>query len=108
MSSQIPEADWRRFKEVSERLLEDFCSRILKEAVATSQSGQGTAHERYLKLYGLIQNRDGEIANAFNDFRRSTAIMQLAIMRRMKLLRDEDLSRFSEQTQQRIEAIASL
>jgi len=48
------------------------------------------------------------MSNAFDDFRRSTAVMQLGIMRRMKLLTDEELGLFSEQTRTRVEAIASL
>src|SRR3954467_10049675 len=108
MSSDIPEADWRRFKEVHTKLLERYCSRILDEVVAASQSSDCSAHERYLKVYKLLRNRDKQMANAFNDFRRSTAIMQLVIMRRMKLLTDEELALFSEQTRARIELIESL
>jgi hypothetical protein len=108
MSSDIPESDWRRFKEVHEKLLERYCRQILEEVAAASQGGQGSAHDRYLRVYRLIQERDKQLANAFNDFRRSTAVMQLGIIRRMRLLTDEELSLFSEQTQARAEAIASL
>jgi hypothetical protein len=48
------------------------------------------------------------MAVMFDDFRRSTAVTQLAIMRKMKLLTDEHLSAFSEQTRSRVQAIASL
>lgn len=108
MSSDIPESDWRRFKEVHAKLLERYCCQILEEVAVASQRAEGTAHERYLKVYKLIKERDKQLANAFNDFRRSTVVMQLVIMRRMKLLTDEDLSLFSEQTRSRVEAIASL
>ncbi len=108
MSSDIPESDWRRFKVVHEKLLEGYCRQILEEVAAASQGGQGSAHDRYLRVYRLIQERDKHLAKTFDDFRRSTAVMQLAIMRRMKLLTDEELSLFSEQTRTRVEAIASL
>jgi len=104
----IPERDWRCFKEVQKKLLERFCADILQEFAVASRSVQGTAHARYLKIYKLIEKRDKQIANTFNDFRRSTAITQLGIMRRIKLLSDEDLSMFSEQTRTFIEGIASL
>ena len=45
-------------------------------------------------------NEHKELADAFDDFRRSTAILQLAVMRRMGLLTDEELSLFTEQTQE--------
>ena len=106
--AHIPERDWRCFKEVRSRLLEQFCASILQEIAAASRSVQGTAHDRYLKIYKLIEKRDEQIAHAFNDFRRSTAIMQLGILRRMKLLSDEDLNMFSEETRRFVEGIASL
>jgi hypothetical protein len=108
MSSSIPESDWRRFKEVHERLLERYCSRVLQEMTAAVQNSQGSAHDRYLKVFELLRDRDKELGKAFDDFRRSTVVMQLAIMRRMELLGDEELSVFSEQTRTRVEAIAGL
>jgi hypothetical protein len=108
MSSDIPESDWRRFKEIHKKLLERYCARILEEVSAASECAEGSAHDRYLMVYELIDERNQQMATAFDDFRRSTAVMQLGIMRRMKLLTDEDLSTFSEQTRTRIESIASL
>ena len=108
MSADIPESDWRRFKEVHTKLLERYCGRILEEVAVASRGKEDTAHDRYLKVYKLIQERDEQMANAFDDFRRSTAVMQLGIMRRMKLLTDEELGLFSEQTRIRVEGIASL
>ena len=59
-------------------------------------------------MYELLQERDEALARAFDDFRRSTALMQLAIMRRMGLLTDDELSVFSEQTQQTVRRVDSL
>jgi hypothetical protein len=108
MYSDIPESDWRRFKEVHEKVLERYCCRILEEVAAASHGTEGSAHDRYLKVYKLVKERDKQMANAFSDWRRSTAVMQLGIMRRMKLLTDQELSLFSEQTQSRVEGIASI
>lgn len=108
MSSHIPESDWQRFKEVREVLLERFCAQALNKLAGVARTTEGTAHQRYLRAYKLIQDRDKELARAFNDFRRSTAVMQLGIMRRMKLLTDEDLKLFSEPTQTQILGMASI
>ena len=106
MSSSISESDWRRFKEVHRVLLERFCARTLDEIGAAIRA-EGTAHEKYLQIYKLLQKRDEEIARAFDDFRRSTATMQLYIMRRMGLLTDEELKMFSEDTQKTIRSLES-
>ncbi len=108
MSSHLPESDWRRFRDVHRKLLERYCGQILAEVIAASQETKGTCHDRYRKVYELIHEHDAQIANAFDDVRRSTAVMQLGIMRRMKLLADEDLKLFSDETRIRIETIASL
>jgi hypothetical protein len=108
MSADIPESDWRRFKEVRGTLLERYCSQVLSELGGVAASRDGTAHQRYLRAYKLIERHDDAIARAFNDMRRSTAIMQLGIMRRMSLLSDEDLSVFSELTRSRVLGIASI
>lgn len=102
MSRDIPEADWRCFRELHRQLLERYCARVLEEMVEMTRDSRSSAHERYLKVYRLVRDRDKQLVGAFNDFRRSTAILQLGIMRRMKLLTDEDLALFSEQTQARI------
>jgi hypothetical protein len=108
MSSDIPESDWRRFKELHNQVLERYCNLILEEVAAASRSAEGNAHDRYLRLYKLIKDHDKQMANVFDDFRRSTAVIQLGLMRRMKLLTDEELGRFSEQTRTRVEGIASV
>jgi len=108
MSLEIPESDWKHFKNMRAILLERFCERALSDLATLAQSPKGSAHDRYLRAYKLIHERDKKLATAFNDFRRSTAIMQLGIMRQMKLLTDEELSIFSDPTQNYIRAIESL
>ncbi len=108
MSPDIPESDWRHFKKVHSVLLERYCVRVLADLGAEISATDGTAHERYLRVYKLIHHKNEDMARAFDDFRRSTAVMQLGIIRRMQLLTDEELSLFSEQTRTRVEGIASL
>jgi hypothetical protein len=38
------------------------------------------------------------MASAFDDFRRSTAVFQIAIIRKLGVITDEELERFSEST----------
>ena len=108
MSRDFPESDWRHFKKVHSVLLERYCARVLADLIAESSASEGTAHKKYLRVYKLIDERNEDMARAFDDFRRSTAVMQLGIMRRMGLLTDEDLSIFSSETQVRVRGIASL
>lgn len=94
----MSEPDWRTFKEVRAAALDRFCRRVLDESRAVCDDGSASAHERYRELYDLIHKRDKELADAFDDVRRSTAIMQLMLMRRHNLLTPEELARFGNDT----------
>ena len=62
-------------------------------------------HERYLKVYALIRNRDQTMARAFNDPKRSMAIFQLANIVEEGLLTDDELKQFSAETREAVEVI---
>ncbi len=98
MSRDIPERDWKVFKELREIALERLCEKILNEAKAQIEQPTKTAHEKYLNLFKLFENRDDDIARGFNDFRRSTAIRQLGISNNMGLLNGEELRRLTPET----------
>lgn len=95
----IPEAGWKIFKTVRSAALERFSQRILDECQEICRNQTLTAHERYGKLYGIIQQRDTEMAEAFDHFRRSTALLRLRIMWQHELIRSEEMSQFSQETQ---------
>ena len=94
----IPEPDWRVFKEVRAVALDRFCHRILNECRTLCDDHAVPAYKRYLKLYELIHERDEEIERAFDDFRRTTAITCLITMRQLGLMTQAELDRFSPDT----------
>ncbi len=108
MLKDIPEPDWRQFRQVHKLLLDRFCQSALDDLAKAMESRDGTPHERYCRVYQLLKDRDKELSRVFDDYRRSTAIQQLAIMRLTELLTDEDLRRFSEETQRAVEGLASI
>lgn len=98
MTRAISEPDWKLFRKLRSLALERFCERALSEvSQLTSEAGKG-AHERYLAVFKLLQRRDKQLAEAFDDVRRSTAWQQLAIIRARGLLTDEEFASFSPET----------
>jgi hypothetical protein len=98
MARQISESDWKLFRQVHPLALERFCEQVLADVdQLASQTGK-SAHDRYLAVFRLLQRRDKELGEAFNDFRRSTAFLQLAILRSRGLVTDEEFARFSPET----------
>jgi hypothetical protein len=96
--SGIPEADWRVFRSLHPIWIERFCQRINGELVRALSDDSRDAYQQYLAAYKLMHKRDKEIGSAFNDFRRSTAVIQIAIIRKLGVITDEELGRFSEST----------
>ena len=98
MSCAIPEADWRVFRSLHPIWIDRFCKRVNGELLRTLSDDSRDAYEQYLAAYKLIHKRDKELASAFDDFRRSTAVFQIAIIRKLGVITDEELGRFSEST----------
>jgi hypothetical protein len=97
MPSAIPEPDWRIFRTLHPIWLDRFCRRVNAELFAVLSDENRSQHERYLAAYRLIHKRDKELGRAFDDFRRSTAVFQIAIIRKLGVITDEELGRFGKE-----------
>ena len=107
-SRTISERDWKVFGELRQVALERLCDKILTEAKAEIERPGKSSHAKYLALWKLIEDRDEDVARGFNDFRRSTAFMQIGIIHSMGLFTGEELRRFSSETLQIIELYAHI
>ena len=105
MARSLPEAEWKEFRVLHKDLLQRHCRETLHHLAEIAAAGECDPHAQYLSAFKYIRRRDKEIATAFDDKRRSTALRQLAIMRGMGILLDDDLARFSEKTQAVIRGI---
>ncbi|MDB5969692.1 MAG: hypothetical protein JWQ90_2142 [Hydrocarboniphaga sp.] len=94
----IPERDWKLFRELRELALDRFCKRVLVEVAALADSDLLSAHERYRNLYQLIHRRDKELAQLFDDPRRSNASIQLRLIYARGLFTADEVDRFSAET----------
>ena len=86
MSQEISEREWKILRELKPIALDRFCQRVLAEVdrIATDTSKGDT--QRYLAVFTLIRQRDDELANAFDDLRRTTALRRLACIKFSGLL----------------------
>lgn len=97
---KIPERDWKVFRRLREVALERFSQRILDECQEAASGSSRSAHERYLEVFRLIQERDRELADAFDNPRRSTAILTITLIRSHGLLAEEEVAEFSPEIEQ--------
>lgn len=98
MQRQISEADWKLMQRLQPIALERFCQAILSEVVKLASDTAQGSHARYLKVFKLIQQRDEEIGEAFNEMKRSTSLFKLARMRSLGLMTEEEFAGFSSET----------
>jgi hypothetical protein len=103
----FPERDWRRLRSVHRAALDRYSARVLDECAAVMRS-DGSPHDRYLRLFRLLEERDERMAAAFNDLRRSTAIQRLAAMISLGVVTDAELSEFSASTRESAMALVDL
>lgn len=98
MTRDFPESDWKRFRQLSTVALDRICERVLRELTAIAADASQSHHDRYLKVYRTIHERDEVIADAFNNQRRSVAIHQLMMIYSQGLFTDEELDSFTPGT----------
>lgn len=108
MSRDIKESDWKHFRKLHAIALNRHCEQTLGEVQALTNDTRKTPHERYLAVYRLIERRDKELGRAFNDMRRSTAVIQLSIIVSYGLLTDEELADFSPELRSTLEMLSDL
>ena len=104
----IAEVDWKLLRTLKPAALDRFCDGVLREIAEVGADQGKTSHERYLAVFDLIQERNDTLAAAFDGLRRSTALIQLAHMRRLTLITDEEFGRFSPETREAVHRISGL
>jgi hypothetical protein len=87
--------------------LERFCKRVLAESERIAADTGESAHERYLRLFEHLAEQNHLMSAAFDDLRRSTAILRLAAMINLGVVVEDELVDFSPETRQSARSIAS-
>jgi hypothetical protein len=98
MMREIKESDWKILRQLHTEALERFCEQILLEIERINCDSAKSFHQKYLDIYKVLHRRDKEIAQTFNNLRRSTAWTQLASMKARGLLTEDEILRFSQET----------
>ena len=75
----------------------------LKHLAKITSEGPDDPHGAYLEAYKYMMKRDKELAEVFNDYRRSTALTQLRFMINMKIVSEVDLEGLSEESRARLQ-----
>lgn len=97
MLQVLAESDWTLFRKLYPVALERFCTQILNEIETVNADVGKSSHQRYIDIYKIIERRDKEIKETFNDLRRSTAFMHIISIYDRGLLSETELMGFSQE-----------
>ena len=106
MQHEFPESDWKTFGELRLVALERFCKRVLDEVPRLLLDTERSYHQRYLELFRWLGERNDELAQAFDDPRRSQVFWQLAAIYAYGLLKPDEFARFTPHTREHIQVLA--
>jgi len=101
----IAEADWKVLRRVHPLALERYCERVLAEIERVTRNSVQSAHQRYLDIFKIVEQRDREMATIFDDPKRSNALTMLARMRSEGLLMEDEFSGLSPETRGAIQLL---
>jgi hypothetical protein len=101
----IAEADWKVLRRAHPLALERYCERVLAEVERVTRNSVQSAHQRYLDIFKIVEQRDREMANIFDDPRRSSALTMLALLRSEGLLMEDEFSSLSPGTRGAIQLL---
>jgi hypothetical protein len=107
MSTDIKESDWKTFRELHPRALERAFDKAIADIERTLAVKKANS-ERLWDVAKLVKRRQKGISASFDDFSRSTALSMIARIRYDGFLTDEELSRFSEETQQKVRTLLEI
>jgi hypothetical protein len=101
----ISEAGWKVLRHVHPLALERYCEHVLAEIERVTHNSAQSAHQRYLDIFKIIEQRDREMASTFDDPKRSNALTMLARMRSEGLLMEDEFSSLSPETRGAIQSL---
>jgi hypothetical protein len=104
---EVPEADWKVFRELRELALERFCRRVLEDLELVLRDTSRNYHQRFLDVSRFLRLRDEVLANVFDDPRRSRMIVQLAAIYEHGLLEPDEFRRFTARIRTTIESLTT-
>ena len=94
----IPERDWKVVRKLHPILLKRYCQHVFQGVHALTEGSECDYHAAYLELYKLVRDRNKTIGYLFEGFSRSKATMMVTAWKNNKLITDDELAMFSEET----------
>jgi len=101
---EFKESDWKVLRELTPLAIARLCKRILGEVSRACAPESEPYHDRFCRAYSIMESGNHELGMAFDNLRRSNALLRLTIMKGRGLITDEEFAKFNEETRRRVSA----
>ena len=105
---QIPESDWKYLRSIKDKLLDTLYKRINDGALLICTDTKLSQPKKFHDLLEHLFDGNETVAGCFDDWRRSTIIINLLHLQRERLLTNEQLSHLSAETRQRLKELSEI
>ena len=105
--SGILEKDWKKIRAMKDEKLNAVCANILDEINQVIRNKEENNHKAYLKIWDIVNTRDKDVADMFNDLKRSNAVYKLALWYKNGYLTEKELNVFSDGTRSIINVLCN-
>ena len=105
--SGILEKDWKKIRAMKDEKLNAVCANILDEINQVIRNKEENNHKAYLKIWDIVNTRDKDVADMFNDLKRSNAVYKLALWYKNGYLTEKELTVFSDETRSIINVLCN-
>lgn len=93
----MKESDWKIFKEIKEKAIDQFCEIALNEFRQFMDDEEEHIQNRYLLNFKLVQSRNQQMSLLFDGQSRSKATVQLIAIRGEGLADEELVEKLSDE-----------
>jgi hypothetical protein len=108
MLNEIPERDWKIFRQLHPIALERFGQRAVAEIQRLTAQGGQPPMEQFWNAFEFAAAQKKRVSDLFDDYRRSTAMMKVAELRDEGLLTEAEIARFSPEFREWLNGLRSL
>lgn len=83
--------------------MERYAEQSMAKVTQAMAAPEETTKKTFLKLFHFINERNDEAARMFDEFRRSTALIALRMLRSKGFITDSEIQELSEETRELVE-----
>jgi hypothetical protein len=102
------ESDWKQFRKIVPHLRERYLKKVNEQVAALLADSERTPTEQFWDVQERIEDEEKIIMDCFDDHRRSTMLISMAVMQRNGVLSDNDLKGFSDELREQMKVLKEL